>query len=277
MAAFDDLRTWLGRTETQRDVVTAAPIHRLAATLGVDPPTGDDGDPLPMMWHLLFCATATPGHLLGSDGHPVRGGFLPPVTLRRRMYAGGRIDVAEPLRLGEEVTRRSTVGDVTEKAGRSGGLVIVTVVNEYTTPGGGRVVDEQDLVYTNAPPSRPHSSAIIPDAPLHQRVPTDEVMLFRYSALTFNGHRIHYDDHYATAVEGYPGLVVHGPLLATLLAAMATRHSGRRVARFTFRATAPLFAGDDIELRGWPGDESVELRGYGSDATEAMVATAVIG
>lgn len=277
----DRLRDWIGNEEVLRDVVAAWPFAALRATLDIDHGLPEEGDPLPPLWHWLFFAPVVPGSGLGSDGHPQRGGFLPPVPLPRRMFAGGRLEFIEPLRVGEHAVRTGTVVDVVEKEGRSGPLVLVTVRYEIATADGVAIVEEQDLVYRGATGGVGNAAAeggAPPDAPWSRTVTPDEVMLFRFSALTFNAHRIHYDHPYATGVEGYPDLIVQGPLTAILLADLAGRHDARPVRRFSFRGRAPLFAGSSIELRGAPnGAGSAELSAWSSEGRCAMTAVAAFG
>ncbi len=239
-----DPAAWVGRTARAEDIVTAGPRRRLAAALGLDAPPGD----VPILWHWLYLLDATPASDLGDDGHPHRGGFLPPVA-GRRMWTGGRVEVHQPLRDGDAVERLSTVAAVEPKQGRHGALVVVTVRHQIHGPAGLAVAEEQDLVYASARPAAPRAGGGRPPAAAWAgRVVTDTVLLFRFSALTFNGHRIHYDAEYART-EGYPGLVVHGPLLAMLLAGLAAEH-GVRPRRLWWRARAPFSCGEPIHLRG---------------------------
>jgi 3-methylfumaryl-CoA hydratase len=240
----DHLRSWIGRQETLHDRVTRFPVAALSATLDRDDPPPEAGDPLPPLWHWLYFLPVARQSELGSDGHPARGGFLPPVPLPRRMWAGGRLTFHQPLRVDEAITRVSTVQDVTVKQGRSGALCFVVVRHEVFGERGRALVEEQDIVYRDAaragdalPPPRP---ARTDDAWRHDIVPT-EPLLFRYSALTFNSHRIHYDRRYVAGVEIYPGLVVQGPFVATLLVDLLRRNRGDALASFRFRAVSPLF------------------------------------
>jgi 3-methylfumaryl-CoA hydratase len=246
---------WIGRSETVEDVVTASALAKMAATLGRDDAAPAAGDPVPPGWHWMFCHAPAPASALGADGHTRRGGFLPPTRQPRRMWAGGRLVFGPPLRVGQPVTRRSTVLDVAEKTGRSGALVFVTVRHDYAGPDGSAVVEEQDLVFRAAPRpgERPPPAELAPPARWRRAVHADPVMLFRYSALTFNGHRIHYDQPYATQEEGYPGLVVHGPLLATLMLDLVRRNAGgRAIERFAFRGLRPVFDTAPFEIAGAP-------------------------
>ena len=243
--SLDHLRDWIGRTDTAHDVVSAQAVAALAATLDRDDPAPQPGAPLPPPWHWMFFNPAVRAAELGPDGHPRRGGFLPPVPLPRRMWAGSRLQFHQPLRVGEAITRHSRIADVNVKHGRSGALVFVTVRHEISNAQGLAITDEHDIVYREPP--QPGAPAAAPqaapsDAAFEREIVPDPVLLFRYSALTFNGHRIHYDQPYVTSVEGYPGLVVHGPLIATLLLDLLRREKPQAtVRRFAFKAVRPLF------------------------------------
>ena len=256
---FAALRAWVGRTESRDDVVTAAPAAALAATLDRAPGRYGDGHALPPLWHWLYFLPMAPRSQLGPDGHAARGSFLPPVALPRRMWAGSRLEFHRPLAIGERIRRDSTIADVQHKRGRSGDLVFVVVRHEIRGGGSLAITEEQQIVYRGAgeTPARPPGGAAPPAAPAPRTaewqhvVHPDPVLLFRYSALTFNGHRIHYDQPYATVVEGYPGLVVHGPLLATLLLdGLTAAKPDIRIARFEFRAQRPLFDTADFVVAG---------------------------
>ncbi|MFQ5516545.1 MAG: MaoC family dehydratase N-terminal domain-containing protein [Acidimicrobiia bacterium] len=266
-----ELASWIGSEAHARDVIAAAPLRRLAATLDIDA-AFSDGDPLPPMWHWLFCLPEAPRSVLGVDGHPRRGGFLPPVPLQRRMFAGGDTRFEASLRVGDVVQRRSRVEDVVAKQGRWGPLVLVTVTHDISRRGAVAVRERQTLVYTDATPAPDEGETAPPAAVWARDVPTDPVLLFRFSALTFNSHRIHYDAAYAKEVEAYPGPVVHGPLTALLLLDLMRRHSPRRPVRFGFRALAPVFVGDTVSLRGTPGDREVGLAAYRPDGMLAVEA-----
>ena len=223
-----ELKAWTGRQEVREDVVTPVPVAALAATLDRDDPAPAPGTPLPPLWHWLYFLPLHRQSELGPDGHAKRGGFLPPVPLPRRMWAGGRFDFRRPLRVGDAIRRTSTIADVGLKEGRTGPLVFVLVRHEVATGEGVALVEEHDIVYRDLP--EPGEAAPAPrparaDAAWRRDIHPDDVLLFRYSALTFNGHRIHYDRRYVTEVEGYPGLIVHGPLLATLLVDLLRRHT----------------------------------------------------
>lgn len=246
--AFDP---WVGRVEEARDIVTARQVRQLAATLDV-PGTFADGDPLPALWHWMGWTPETPMADLGPDGHPAKGGFLPPVPLERRMWAGGRLEFLAPLRIGESLYRRSEILKVAEKTGTTGRMVFVTVRHEVTGQAGLAIREEQDIVYIAMPDHfTPPPPVAAPAAAWRQDVAMDTVRLFRFSALTFNAHRIHFDLPYATAVEKYPGLVVHGPMQAMLLMQAARDRSGGDVPRgYRFRGLRPLFHFDALSLQG---------------------------
>jgi 3-methylfumaryl-CoA hydratase len=242
---LDHLRQWLGRTEQRTDEVTAAPIAALAATLDRDDPPPGLGSEVPPLWHWLYFAAVARQSDIGPDGHPKRGGFLPPVPLPRRMFAGGRLEFLRPMRIGDHITRTSKVTRVDGKQGRSGALVFVTVRHEFARGDVPAMTEEHDIVYRDNPqpgaPAAEPQAAPAGEAFAREIVP-DPVLLFRYSALTFNGHRIHYDRSYVTRVEGYPGLIVHGPLIATLLGDLLRRERpDAHVRRFAFKAVRPLF------------------------------------
>jgi len=242
----DHLRDWVGRTEQRDDTVTTAPLAGLIATLDrADDPAPIDGSVLPPLAHWLYFLPQALQREIGADGHPKRGGFLPPVPLPRRMWAGGRLRFHHSIRIGEPVTRRSTITRVEAKHGRSGALVFVTVQHEIINARGVAVREEHDIVYRDnpepgaLPPAPPQAPT---DEDFSRAITPDPVLLFRYSALTFNGHRIHYDRSYVTEVEGYPGLIVHGPLIATLLVDLLRRELPDAVlTRFDFKAASPLF------------------------------------
>ena len=254
-----DWTEWIGRGETRTDDLSVEHARGLVALLDRDPAGLAAGMPLPECWHWIYFRPTTPQSGLGPDGHARRGGFLPPIELPRRMWVGGRIRFDAALRLGRPAVRSSTIASVESKQGRSGELAFVTVRHEIASAGGGApaIVEEQDLVYRNAPaegqslPPRSEPAPALPD--WTERYVADPVALFRFSALTLNGHRIHYDHPYATRVEGYPGLVVHAPLTALLLMDAAIRHreaSSGRVVGYQYRAVSPLFADEPIMLEG---------------------------
>jgi 3-methylfumaryl-CoA hydratase len=268
----DTLGSWVGRSQTRHDLLAAAPVQGLRATLDLPAQDVADGAPLPPLWHWLYFLPRTPASEIGPDGHARLGDFLPPVPLPRRMWAGSRFEFLAPLCVGQRAWRRSTIENVVPKQGRSGALVFVTVRHELGLDGRDEVAlrEWHDIVYRAAPASdEPEPAAqAAPATPAWQRrwLP-DEVMLFRYSALTFNGHRIHYDRRYVTEVEGYPGLVVHGPLIATLLLDLLGRQlPGHPVAQFQFKALRPSFDGQPITVCGQPGASGREVQLWAQDA-----------
>ena len=254
------LQDRIGQTETIRDRIGAERCRALQATLDRPEPPLREGDSLPALWHWMYFWDIAPRSDLGRDGHQEIADALPPIDSARRMWAGSRVAFPGTLRIGDEAERRTTIADVRTKQGRSGRLVFVTLRHEISGPDGPAIVDEQDIVYREVaagqgvlPPGQP-----APDtAELREEFATDSTLLFRYSALTFNGHRIHYDRDYVTEVEGYPGLIVHGPLLATLLVGVAQRSQpGKRLTRFDFRALRPVFDADRFALCGTASGES---------------------
>ncbi|MBL28030.1 MAG: acyl-CoA dehydrogenase [Rhodospirillaceae bacterium] len=260
--AAPNLEDWIGSSETARDTISPRVAEGMAATLDWEH-APQAGDPLPPAWHLAFFNPAALQSALGPDGHPARGGFLPPVPLPRRMYASGTFTFHQPLRIGEAAARRSEVMAVEQKTGRTGPLVFVTVRHTITGGAGVALTDDQHIVYREAaaPGAALGRGEAAPAEPVWQRMLTpDPVMLFRYSALTFNGHRIHYDYPYVTQVEGYPDLIVHGPLTATLLLDLARRSvPDRSIARFAFRAKRPVFANRPLTVAGRPEGDGARL------------------
>jgi len=276
------LQDWIGRQETRRDVLTATPVAALSATLDRDDPAPTPGTALPPLWHWLYFTPLTRHSELGVDGHARRGGFLPPVPLPRRMWAGGRLDFLQPLRVGDAVTRTSTIRDVTVKHGRTGALVFVCVRHEFSTPQGLALAEEHDIVYRDAPqPGAPAPEPTPAPAPRNEQfsreIVPDPVLLFRYSALTFNGHRIHYDRSYVTGVEGYPGLIVHGPLIATLLLDLLRRNlPNAQVKHFSFKAVRPTFDIHPFIVCGKVEGKTVTLWGRDHEGWLTMQASAEI-
>jgi 3-methylfumaryl-CoA hydratase len=279
-----NLQEWVGRTETVSDVATATPYAALSATFDRPSERPQTGTPLPALWHWLYFLPMHRQSEIGPDGHAKRGGFLPPVPLPRRMWAGSQFQFHKPLRIGDALTRTSTIESVSEKSGRTGPLVFVKVRHEV------RIGDQpdvaltefHDIVYREA--ARPDDVAPPPKAApgsstWERKWVPDDVLLFRYSALTFNGHRIHYDRRYVTEVEGYPGLIVHGPMVATLLLDLL-RHQmpDAELASYEFRAVRPVFDIHHFFVCGepQPNGKTVRLWAKDHEGWLTMEATAML-
>jgi 3-methylfumaryl-CoA hydratase len=283
-AASNDLQGWIGRSESVHDRIVATPVHALNATLDHEAAPAADGTALPPLWHWLYFLPLHRQSEIGADGHAKRGAFLPPVPLPRRMWAGSQFEFRSPVRVGDAVQRTSTIADVTQKDGRTGKLVFVRVRHELRCNGANEpaIVEFHDIVYREArraadvePPPQP-----APDGAAWQReIVPDDVLLFRYSALTFNGHRIHYDRKYVTEVEGYPGLIVHGPLIATLLMDLVRRNApGADVAAFRFRAVRPTFDLHPFRVNGQvqPDGRTIQLWAQDHEGWLTMDAVATL-
>ncbi|KAA1014243.1 acyl-CoA dehydrogenase [Paraburkholderia panacisoli] len=271
---------WIGREEKHEAHIAEPAVRAMAATLDLETAPAS-GAPLPPGWQWLFFNPAARRSGLGADGHPQRGGFLPPIDLPRRMWAGSRLRYLADLPVNAQATRRSRILKVENKVGKRGSLWFVTVGHSIHSDGRLCIEEEQDIVYRDA--TAPGAASAASPARFDELaqwgvgVRPDTTLLFRYSALTFNGHRIHYDQSYARDEEGYPDLVVHGPLTATLLQQFAVRHAGgRRLAGFDFRGVSPLFVGREFRLEGREADaSSIVLWARGPDGELAMSATAV--
>ena len=262
--------TWIGRSETVHDCISHNLVKRIAATLGEPAPA--PGTPLPELWHWAFFQDAVEHSGLGGDGHPARGGFLPPADNRNRMWAGGRLEFLHPLRVDAQVSRRSTILNVQEKHGRTGSLLFVTVQHEYVQDGQRALIEEQDIVYREPSPPKLGGTEPMPQGDWHLHVQPSPTLLFRYSAVTFNGHRIHYDWPYVTETEGYPGLVVHGPLIATLnVQAFVRANPQLTVRRFSFRGVRPLICPDAFDVGGRLIGEGKAQVWAGNQAGQAQV------
>ena len=265
------LQAWVGRTETLTDELNAAPVRGLSATLDRDDPAPGPGTVLPPLWHWLYFLPQHRQSEIGPDGHAKRGGFLPPVPLPRRMWAGGRLtwDAVNPLVVGDAVRRTSRIASVTHKAGRTGDLLFVLVRHEIANARGLSLTEEHDIVYRAvAQPGDPVPPPVAaePGAAWQREIVPDDVLLFRYSALTFNGHRIHYDRRYVTEVEGYPGLIVHGPLIATLLVDLVRRHRPQAFVKgFQFKAVRPTFDLHPFRLNAQPSADGKTVRVWAQD------------
>ena len=267
----DALRAWIGRSETRRDTVTAAPIAALSELLDRDDPPPRPGDAAPPLAHWLYFLPAYRQSEVGPDGHALKGAFLPPVTLPRRMWAGSRLEFVRPLVVGSEIARTSTIKDVAVKEGRSGTLVFVTVRHEVSDAGGLVLSDEHDIVYRGEAALKSKDTPAPSGEQWRREIRPDPVLLFRYSAVTFNSHRIHYDYPYATKVEGYPGLVVHGPLTATLLVDLFRRNVAQaRLRTFSFRALKPLFDTAAFDTCGLPDEKGRAARLWTRDDAGAV-------
>lgn len=266
---------WIGRQETQQDLILDTKVQALAATLDADV-VSEEGAPLPPLWHWIFFNPMHKASELGHDGHAKKGGFLPPIDLPRRMWAGGRFEFIEPLRIGDKVSRVSTIKNVVLKEGKSGKLAFVTVEHDIRGETGGHWREEHDIVYREAPvePWKAPEHPVIDEeeCDFYRNIEPDPVLLFRYSALTFNGHRIHYDREYCQQEEGYPGLIFHGPLTATFL--MELVRSKKEIKKFKFKALRPLFDHLSCSVHGRTDGDRVLLWAKDSMQQRAMEAEA---
>ncbi|MCX7568129.1 MaoC family dehydratase N-terminal domain-containing protein [Sulfitobacter sp. F26169L] len=274
---IDHLRQWIGNTQTDEETLSPTLARQFNATFDREGAPAA-GDVAPLLIHFCLTAPITTASELGPDGHPARGGFLPPVPLPRRMWAGGAFRFHGDIRVGDLVQRHSTITDVVLKQGRTGPLCFVTVEHEITSDGRAAVSERQDIVYRDAP-SADASAAQTPQTPApagtySRMITPDAPLLFRYSAMTFNGHRIHYDKPYATQVEGYPGLIVHGPMQATLLCQTAADQHGAAPQTFAFRSLSPLFDDADFSVNATREGEEMKLWTARSGGPVAMQATA---
>jgi 3-methylfumaryl-CoA hydratase len=267
---IEALRGWIGRNETTWDEITPRLVRELKATLDLD--TLEAGDLAPLAVHWCLAPPAVKASMIGSDGHPLRGGFLPPVPLPRRMWAGGQVKFHDRMRVGDKVERRSRIIDVAVKQGRSGVLCFVSVDHEYFTARGLAVEDRQNIVYRefDTVATSTANATNLPPPEWRREMQADPVLLLRYSALTFNGHRIHYDRPYATNVEGYPGLIVHGPLQATLLIEFAASIKQQPPKQFHYRAVQPLFDFTPFELCASPDNDRLHLWIQSVDGVQTM-------
>ncbi|MEN0108594.1 MAG: MaoC family dehydratase N-terminal domain-containing protein [Pseudomonas sp.] len=248
MADFEPAH-WLGRTQEVHDQLSRNLIQRIAATFDTEAP--GHGEELPWLWHWCFFNEPVGCNGIGPDGHPALGGFMPPAHGRNRMWAGGRLEFLQPLRVGGEACRKTRILRIEEKAGRTGSLLFVTLGHEYWQNEQLCIREEQDIVYREPTAPKLSDGAAVAPSQWQQTISPDPVLLFRYSAVTFNAHRIHYDWPYVTATEGYPGLVVHGPLTASLsLAAFVRANPLARLRRFSFRGVRPLLAPEPFQVGG---------------------------
>ncbi|HEY9459414.1 MAG TPA: itaconyl-CoA hydratase [Paralcaligenes sp.] len=248
-----DPASWVGHTETCADSIDAGHVEKIALSLAAPVPAS--GSALPLLWHWALFVKVLSYDQLGDDGHPRRGGFLPPAEHRNRMWAGGRLTFIEPLRISVPANRVSTVAAVNEKQGRTGKLLFVTVKHEYFQSDRLCISEEQDIVYREPSPPKLAGTQPAPSGQWSETIEPSAIMLFRYSAVTFNGHRIHYDAPYATGVEGYPGLVVHGPMIATLMCGAFQRaNPDKVVTSLSYRGLRPLTAPQAFHVAGALGE-----------------------
>jgi len=272
-ARQSDLSDWIGRQEVAQDFINPSHVRKIAASLEASAPAA--GEPLPPLWQWALFIEPAPQDQLGADGHPQRGGFLPPADDRNRMWAGGRLQFHRPLLVGRDGERVSTIKAIKEKEGSTGKLLFVTVTHEYTQDGELCIYEEQDIVYREPSPPKLGGTEAAQTAAWSESISPTSTLLFRYSAVTFNGHRIHYDYPYVTETEGYPGLVVHGPMIATrLLQAFTHANPDKTVTGFSFRGHRPLIAPAVFRAQGTivePGRARVWAEQEGSVAQTAEV------
>lgn len=268
----------IGKTRETTDNIDTWQARALAATLGLDHDLGE-GQPLPLAWHWIYFRELVPLDQVGDDGHPKTGdGFLPDLGLPRRMFAGAELSIERPLRIGDQVLRRETIENISLKEGRSGALGIINLRADYFVESELRLSERRDLIYRPAAEagtgttSEPTGLATVPDTPFKLDITPSSVMLFRFSALTFNSHRIHFDLPYAQQEEHYPNLVIHGPLTATLVAQVGSRAGNAPVSKFSFRAQSPLFLGDVVRIRGEKRGDKCEVNAYSPSGGVAMSA-----
>ena len=274
---LDYLRQWIGRSTEASDIVTAQLVKGLRATLFQEVGEPKTGDAAPFTVHWCLAQPVFPMSMLGPDGHPTRGGFLPPVPLPRRMWAGGELEFLDPLRVGDEAKRTSRISNVTVKTGSTGTLCFVSVEHVVTTPRSIAIRERQDIVYRDmsGAAAAPKAPPPPPSAKHREAHMADPVLLFRYSALTFNGHRIHYDRDYVTKVEGYPGLIFHGPLQAAFIVELAAKlHGGTPPKKFSYRGVQPLFEGSEFSVNANDNASGVELWTANSEGQPTMKGTA---
>ncbi len=277
-----DWDDWVGRQRHSEAVLNKWPVSALAAVLDLD--VGAADQVLPALWHWLYFLESAPQSRIGPDGHPEKGDFLPPVPNPRRMFAGARTRYLQSLRLEQPATLTETIQSINEKDGGQGKMFLVTVRFDYNQQDRLCISEERDFIYLPAVESTGEEPApvelsltVVDPAPWSLDVDTDATRLMRFSALTFNSHRIHYDRDYAREQEGYPDLVVHGPLTALLLSELCRMNNDQPLASFSFRARAPLFCGQQIRLRGEPGPDGAHLQALRPDGKIAVTAEATFG
>tara|TARA_B100000073_G_scaffold302199_1_gene269583 strand:+ start:588 stop:1427 length:840 start_codon:yes stop_codon:yes gene_type:complete len=267
---------WIDKTTEAEDTIRLQPANFMEATLNRTPQL-KEGDNLPPLWHWIYFLEAKPESDLGRDAHPKKGDFLPPIQLPRRMWAGGRFTFYNDLVIGEKAKKITTIRKIVEKEGSTGPLCFITLEHKIYSKEEISMIEEQDLVYLQdqqGSKSLPLAQNSIERSDFSQEIHPSEILLFRYSALTFNGHRIHYDLDYARNVEGYDGLVFHGPLTATLLLDLALKEKNKPIKKYSFRGTAPLSNLDCFWIEGKSEDDSVILWARRKDGVVAMKAKA---
>lgn len=278
-AEYPSLEKWIGRQQSSVDIIDARPMRLMQAMLDRTPYT-KAGDALPPLWHWMYFPEEDLQESIAADGHTVRGGFLPPVDLPRRMWAGGRFKFKRPLRIGDTVTKISTIKDIKNTQGHSGKLCFVTVEHHFSVKNITCFSEEHDIVYRDYPAPdapAPKLKAAPSSADWQRQIKPNPVLLFRYSALTFNGHRIHYDRSYCRDEEGYPGLIFHGPLTATLLLDLLLENeSGKWISEFDFRAMLPLFDTSPFTIAGQRNQNELKLWAADNCGNIAMQAGAVL-
>lgn len=272
------LRTWIGKTHTDEDDISLRHARLMAATVDhPEPARMQEGTALPPLWHWIYFLEGLPPGELGRDGHPARGGFLPPVPLPNRMWAGGRVKFLKPVPIGSRIRKVSSILKVDHKVGRSGDLVFVTVLHELKSLVDELLIrEEHDIVYKSATrqATPPENAAEAIRTPFSKTFTPTSTTLFRYSALTFNGHRIHYDLDYCRNIEGYSNLVIHGPLNATMLAGFAEEASGRAVREFNYRGLSPALLGETITFSASIDGDRVQLAATLRSGVRSMEAEA---
>lgn len=261
------VKSWRPAPLTDEDTMPTGPVAAMSALLNEPEPVATIGDPLPPLWHWLYFLHWPREEELGADGHPLHGHFLPPLPNRQRMFAGGRCEIVEPLRIGERAERIGSLENIAVKHGRTGEFLVVTQRNEFRQYGRTCILEEQDIVYRSGGSPAKHPASLDTDAttradrPWQLAVRPGPTLLFRFSALTANAHRIHYDAPYARAEENYPGIVVHGPLLALFMLELLRRNApDQRALSVSFRLRSPVFAGEHLLVCGSPADRHVDLQ-----------------
>jgi 3-methylfumaryl-CoA hydratase len=275
----DQYQAWIGKRSSTKALVTAYQADALTATLDRDDPPYKEGDVIPPGWHLFYIREVVKLRDTAEDGHPKRGDFLPPIDLPRRMWAGTKATYHKPIHVGENISNVTTIESVIPKVGKTGQLVFLKLRNEISGENGVATTELQDVVYREE--ARPGAAAPEPPPPpgealWRRTIHPSSVLLFRYSALTMNSHRIHYDRTYVTEVEKYPGLLVHGPLTFTLLLDLFRRENADKILKsFSVRAVSPIYDTHDFVVEGAPdGDDDATLWALNHEGRLAMSAKA---